>query len=71
MQFNSAFDDLLAHVAEHFTHEESILLSRSYEKTAEHAEQHQDIVESAMKHSDGTKCRLYGQIAVSKDLRLR
>ncbi|MFA7382396.1 MAG: diguanylate cyclase [Desulfurivibrionaceae bacterium] len=48
-QFDCAFDVLLAHIKEHFAHEESILLDYGYDGVAEHAEKHHALVESALK----------------------
>ena len=47
-RFNDAFDALLTHIVEHFTHEEAILLERGYEHAAEHAKLHQALVEKAL-----------------------
>jgi hemerythrin-like metal-binding protein len=51
LEFDAAFDTLLRHLVEHFTHEESILASHGYAQLAEHAAQHQGLVESALKLS--------------------
>jgi diguanylate cyclase (GGDEF)-like protein/hemerythrin-like metal-binding protein len=48
-QFNCAFEVLLAHIKEHFAHEESILLEYGHAGVAEHAEKHRALVESALK----------------------
>ena len=48
-QFNTAFDALLAHVVEHFAHEELILIDRGYDGLSDHAESHHMLVESALK----------------------
>ena len=48
-QFDAAFDALLAHVVEHFAHEEAILQEHAYEHLQEHAHLHQTLVAQALK----------------------
>ncbi|MFZ4540003.1 diguanylate cyclase domain-containing protein, partial [Propionivibrio sp.] len=48
-QFDAAFDALLAHVVEHFAHEEAILHEHAYEHLQEHAQIHQSLVVQALK----------------------
>jgi diguanylate cyclase (GGDEF)-like protein/hemerythrin-like metal-binding protein/PAS domain S-box-containing protein len=48
IQFNAAFDALLAHVVEHFAHEEAILVGCGYDRIIEHAERHQALVRRAL-----------------------
>lgn len=48
-QFDAAFDALLAHVLEHFAHEEAILQAHGYEHLQEHAKIHQELVAQALK----------------------
>ncbi len=47
-QFEAAFDALLAHVVEHFAHEEAILQAHAYEHLQEHAKIHQELVAQAL-----------------------
>lgn len=49
VQFEEAFDALLAHVVKHFTHEEEILQEYAYEHLQEHAGIHQTLVAQALK----------------------
>ena len=46
--FLAALDELLAHVVEHFAHEEAILRHRGYAKIEEHAALHRRLVEQAL-----------------------
>lgn len=48
-QFEAAFDALLAHVVEHFAHEEAILQAHAYEYLQEHTKIHQTLVAQALK----------------------
>ncbi|HEY5581716.1 MAG TPA: diguanylate cyclase [Rhodoferax sp.] len=45
--FESAFEALLMHVAEHFAHEEAILLAHGFANLADHAQQHQALLARA------------------------
>ena len=49
VQFEEAFDALLAHVVKHFAHEEEILQEYAYERLQEHAQIHQTLVAQALK----------------------
>ena len=48
-QFDAAFDALLAHVSDHFAHEEAILQAHGYEHLQAHAEKHQQLVAQALR----------------------
>ncbi|MFZ4623438.1 MAG: diguanylate cyclase domain-containing protein [Rhodoferax sp.] len=48
-EFDAAFDALLAHVVEHFAHEEAILQTYAYEHLQEHVQMHQALVAQALK----------------------
>ena len=47
--FNEAFDALLAHVVEHFANEEATLLEHDYPDLKAHIEQHQMLIDRALK----------------------
>ncbi len=49
VEFEVAFDALLAHVVQHFAHEEAILQAHAYEHCQEHAQMHQALVTQALK----------------------
>ena len=49
VQFEAAFDALMAHVVEHFSHEEAILQEYAYEHLQEHAQIHQALLAQALK----------------------
>ncbi len=55
IQFEEAFDALLAHVVEHFAHEEEILQDHGYEHLQEHAQIHQSLVAQALKLRQSTR----------------
>ena len=48
-EVEAAFDALLAHVVQHFAHEEAILQAHAYEHVQEHALMHQTLVDQALK----------------------
>lgn len=48
-RFDAAFDKLLAHIVEHFAHEEAILQAHAYEHLQAHAQLHKDLVAKALK----------------------
>lgn len=48
-KFDAAFDSLLAHIVEHFAHEEAILQAHAYEHLQAHAQTHQALVAKALK----------------------
>lgn len=47
--FTAAFDALLSHVVQHFSHEEAILLAHGYEHLERHIKEHRDMVEHALR----------------------
>jgi len=49
LRFEEAFDALLAHVVQHFAHEEEILQGYAYGRLHEHAQIHQALVAQALK----------------------